>query len=849
MDPAQQPLSPSRAASIVRQLWHGSSSSPPPSIGSVLGAIPTSDPATLADALAADAHERLARGLAAEPALYITEDPLRVDHPEVLRAILMCHATTRADLDADALREFLLAMAPGSPSDVKTVARLASLLRAAANEHEHALKPGLRLGKYELKEPLGSGSFGDVWRAWDVMLHRYVALKVLKPGSAPLLHRRFEAEARAAASIQHPNVVSVHDAGVFAENGRFYIDSELAGDPAPTAEDPRAVLPARPLSGVVTSPSTALHWRDAARITAAIARGTAAAHARAVLHRDIKPANILLTSRSRPMLADFGLSVSGNTTEAPGRIVGTPAFMSPEQALGLPATPLSDVYSIGATLVFLTTGTSPPDVSTLPPSTPREFRAIVARATAPNPAERYLTADQLARDLDALLEHRPVTALRSGPLRLFALWYRRNAAVASVIFSATILLAAFATKSVTRIIEERNRALQAEHAAQTQKNAAERARTVAEATTRFMEETLGAAIPLSGSPNITLRAALIAASDKATPSLDPEVRASVKYSIGRTLAALSMHDRAAKDLDEAISLRTAAAGPRDRDTLAARHARASVDLARGRPKDALDALVGIAADAAASLSPDDVLLAGILDILGQAQRDTGDLPGARASLESALAIREKVHGTEAPETLTTLRTLGTVYLRTREPDLAINVLTRAYESTARALGPDHHLTTLARQDLGSGLSSLGRAEQARPHLEAAFNAFHSRLGPGHLNTLVSGANLASVQLQLDQHKAAVATCEAFIREARAQNGESNPYVLRSRTVYASALFAAGDQARGIAEYEATVASAVAAGPARAADLVLAAENLARIYDLRNNPERAAELRELIRKAR
>lgn len=845
MDPAQQPLSPQRAAATVRQLWHAPA---PPSIPAVLAAISTSDPATLADALAADAHERLTRRLPAEPALYAAADPVRVNTPEVRRAILMCHATSRPDLAAEALRDFLLTLTPDAPSDVSTVARLASLLRDAANEHEHALKPGLRLGKYELREPLGSGSFGDVWRAWDFMLQRYVALKVLKPGSTPMVHRRFEAEARAAASIQHPNVVTVHDAGVFSENGRFYIDAELAGDPAPTAEDPRAVLPARPLSSVVTSPANALHWRDAARITAAIARGTAAAHARAVLHRDIKPANILLTSRSRPMLADFGLSVSGNTTEAPGRIVGTPAFMAPEQALGLPATPLSDVYSIGATLIYLATGTSPPDIAKLPAAAPREFHSIVARAAAPNPTDRYLTADQLARDLDAFLEHRPVTALRTGPVRHFSLWYRRNVAIASVVLSATALLAALATKSVTRIIEERNRALAAEHAAQGQKDKAERARAVAEATTRFMEETLGAAVPSSGSPNITLRAALIAASDKATRSLDPDVRASVKYSIGRTLAALSIHDRAATDLDEAISLRTAAAGPRDRDTLIARLARANLDLARARPKDALDAALGIAADSA-SLPPDDLFIAGTLDLLGQAQRDTGDLPAARASLESALALREKILGPEAPETLATLRSLGSIYLRTREPDRAIQVLTRAYESTSTALGPEHHLTSLARQDLGASLHTLKRDEQALPHLEAAFNAFRSRLGPGHVNTLVCGANLASVQIQLDQHQAAVTTCESFIREARAQVGESNAFVLRARAVYASALFVVGDEAGAIAEYEATVAAARAAGPARAADLALAAGNLARIYELRNNPERAAELRALIRHAR
>lgn len=844
MEPASQPLSPQRAAAIVRQLWHAPSS---PSIPAVLAAISSSDPATLADALAADAHERLSRRLPAEPALYASADPARVNTPEVRRAILMCHATARADLSHDALREFLLSLSPDAPSDVNAVARLASLLRDAAHEHEHALKPGLRLGKYELREPLGSGSFGDVWRAWDCMLQRYIALKVLKPGSTPMVHRRFEAEARAAASIQHPNVVSVHDAGIFSENGRFYIDAELAGDPAPTPDDPRAVLPARPLSSIVNSPSTALHWRDAARIASAIASGTAAAHARGVLHRDIKPANILLTSGSRPMLADFGLSVSGNTTEAPGRIVGTPAFMAPEQAMGLPATPLSDVYSIGATLLYLTTGASPPDIAKLPVSAPREFHAIVARATAARPADRYLTAEQLARDLDALLEHRPVTALPSGPIRRFSLWYRRNVAIASVTFSATILLAALATKSVTRIIEERNRAVQAEHVAQMQKNSAERARAIAEATTRFMEEAFGAALPASGSPNITLRAALISSSDIATRSLDPDVRASVKYFIGRTLAALSVHDRAERDLDEAVALRTSASGSRDRDTLLARHARASLDVNRGRPKDAIESLDGIIADARAALPADDILIPAILDVLGQAQRDSADLPAARESLEAALALRERLLGPDSPETLATLRNLGTVYVRSRDPDRAIPTLTRAYESTSRVLGESHHLATLARQDLGTGLMSLGFPDQARPHLEAAFNSFLSRLGPGHINTLVTGANLASLQLQLDHHQAAVTTCESFIREARAQIGESNPFVLRTRTVYASALFAAGDEERAIAEYEATVAIALAAGPARASDLALAADGLARIYDLRQNPQRAAELRALIRK--
>ncbi|MFZ4573431.1 MAG: protein kinase domain-containing protein [Phycisphaerales bacterium] len=843
MDESGQSTSPKGAASAIRRLW--SASDAPPSIPSFIAACSEFGAHSLPDALAADAHERLSRGLPADFALYAAAAPAILDNGEARRALLMCHATSRTDLDPDALRTYLLAQCPTAPADVGAILRLATLLRDAAQEREVSLTPGTRLGKYELKDPLGSGAFGDVWRAWDAMLQRYVALKVLKPGAAAATHRRFEAEARAAASIRHENVVAVHDAGVFSENGRFYIDSDLAGDPAPTPEDPRAVLPARTLSQVVRSVDSALHWREAARITAAIARGAAAAHARAVLHRDIKPANILLTSRGVPMLADFGLSVSTTGSESRGRIVGTPAFMAPEQASGEPATPLSDVYSIGATLVFLVTGLTPPDLALLPASAPREFRAIASKAASDDPAARYLTADQLARDLDALLAHRPVSALRSGYTRRLTLWYRRNAAAATVALCTVVIGAALGTKSIERIITERNRAVDAEHAALVSQQKAERAKAVAQATTKFMEDTLGAAIPAVGRADASLRAALTSASESASRGLDPEVRASVKYSIGRTLSSLSVLDRAELDLNEAVALRTELLGPMHRDTLLARHARAAVDLARARSAEAIAALAPLADDCATALGPDDPLVPAVLDLLGQALRNAGDNGRAAETLRRAYDARSRILGPDHAETLATLRNLGTVYVRAGDRDAAVDALTRAYDGTIRALGPDHHLTTLARQDLGTGCLTLGMPQQAAPHLRAAFESFRDRLGPGHVNTAVSGTNYASALFQLNEPAQAIRIIESFLPDARKQLGESSAHPLRAATVYAVALAAVGDQDRAVEVLEGVVKAARASGAARAPELASAAENLARIYAHRGDADRAARVRALI----
>jgi eukaryotic-like serine/threonine-protein kinase len=193
-------------------------------------------------------------------------------------------------------------------------------------------------GRYRLRELLGSGGMSEVWRAEDLELGRDVAIKLLAPDADVA---RFEREARAVASLAHANVSQVFDYG--EQEGRPYMVLEYV--PGGTLEE--RLEAGKPLPDEATQ-----------AIAAGIAAGLAHAHARGVVHRDLKPANVLFDEEGRPKLADFGIARlaagEGTLTEA-GTVLGTAAYLSPEQAEGATASPSSDVYSFGVMLYRMLT--------------------------------------------------------------------------------------------------------------------------------------------------------------------------------------------------------------------------------------------------------------------------------------------------------------------------------------------------------------------------------------------------------------------------------------------------------------------------------------------------------------
>lgn len=291
---------------------------------------------------------------------------------------------------------------------------LESLAREMADD-EPTFQAGERLGAYTLRELVGTGGAGEVWRATDARLDRDVAIKVLLPH---LLHdrervRRFEHEARTVGALNHPNILSVYDVGE-RDGAPFMVCEYLEGES----------LRARLRAG-------ALPRESVVAIALQIARGLQAAHARGVVHRDLKPDNVFLREDGGVKLLDFGIATletptphlpSDAPTAAPdGVVAGTAGYMAPEQARGQPVDARADLFALGATMYEMVTGDRPyrsgvtgdllplaltadPPSLARRPGVPPALAALIARLLARAPESRFQSATDVVRALEALTE-------------------------------------------------------------------------------------------------------------------------------------------------------------------------------------------------------------------------------------------------------------------------------------------------------------------------------------------------------------------------------------------------------------------------------------------------------------
>ncbi|HED66400.1 MAG TPA: hypothetical protein ENJ09_12710, partial [Planctomycetes bacterium] len=332
--------------------------------------------------------------------------------------------------------------------------------------------------RYKLLGEVGTGGMGRVLRVWDESLQRELAMKVLfeeddeDPAERRRRLRRFLGEARVTGQLDHPGIVPVHDLAM-DEEGRLYFTMPLVRGKT-LAEVFRLARKERE------------GWtlRRAVDLLQRVCMTVAFAHSRGVIHRDLKPDNVMVGPFGEALVMDWGLSLVGERT-ASGRVVGTPAYMAPEQFTDpTSASPRSDIYSLGAILYELLVGCVPhertmeesPDASglaeflrrpprsihTLGEEAPEELAAICSKAMAAKPKDRYASARDLADDITAWLEHRVVKAARTGTWARIRKWRERNRGLSHAL-EALVLVALIATTVISLLQRNRIRTVQAKN--------------------------------------------------------------------------------------------------------------------------------------------------------------------------------------------------------------------------------------------------------------------------------------------------------------------------------------------------------------------------------------------------
>jgi len=602
--------------------------------------------------------------------------------------------------------------------------------------------PPARVGRYRILEEIGEGGMGIVYRA-EIRdpEPRHVAIKVLRASATSGYARaRFEIERRALGRMDHPNVARVIDGGML-DDGRPYVVMEH--------------VPGEPITLFCDRHKLSIEGR--LRLFLQVCQAVHHAHQRAILHRDIKPSNVLVSlvdGAPVPKVIDFGIAkplepieLDATLTQT-GQILGTPAYMSPEQALSIgdPVDVRADVYSLGALLHELLVGSPPFDPENLRRAGPQEMRRIlldvdpprpsarlarvngavreiaenrraepkslarrlrgevdwiVAKALARERADRYAAASELGADVARYLRHDPVEARPPTALYRARKLAQRHRTAAALVVTLLPLLLAF---GVTMGVMARRAAID---------------RDRAEELSGFLVHFYEGPLLLAGrqgarKPNDVMAEGL--ARLERDLGNRPVLRERVRRVIGSALEGFGGARQALPELETAYARLRDLLGPDHPDTLAA------------------------------------------ADALGRSMAQLKNVQKAQVLWTQVLEGRRRSLGPKHPDTLKTLVELGNAYKMARQPDRAIEALAEARAGMIEILGWEDRATGMASSVLGAALLDAGRLDEAGSIIEEALE----HLAPDHPERSFALYNLACVHARRGERDEAIASLHATI---------------------------------------------------------------------------------------
>jgi serine/threonine protein kinase/tetratricopeptide (TPR) repeat protein len=689
-------------------------------------------------------------------------------------------------------------------------------------------------GKYKLVEEIGEGGMGTVFMAQQaVPVRRAVAVKVIKAGmDSRAVLARFDAERQALALMDHPHIARVLDAGTTDSGRPFFVMELVKGTPITRFCDERRLT---------------LHQR--LELFVPVCQAIQHAHQKGVIHRDLKPSNVLVAlydDRPVPKVIDFGVAkATGAQLTAQtlmtgfGDVVGTPEYMSPEQATlnNLDIDTRSDVYALGVLLYELLTGTTPVDRRSLgqaavlevlriarevePPRPSARLSALAAlpsiaanRGTEParlagmlrgeldwvvmkalekDRARRYETANGLARDVqrylaDEVVEARPPSA--GYRLRKFV-WRNKGRVVAAALVLLALVAGTIGTSWGLIRAEERRQQAEAARKAESERAEGERLAKLdaqdqkvkaeaanARAQKRLEQIEKGNEVLTGIFADLDIRA--VKAGDKPLEAVlaDRLVKAAEQLegeSVGDSLAVAALQDRLGQSL-----------------------------LSLGFAAQTIRVLEKAWATRKAALGPDHPDTLTSMNNLAESYRAAGQYDRAIKLNEEALALRRAKLGPDHPDTLHSMNNLATGYLDAGQHDRAIKLNEEALALRRAKLGPDHPDTLHSMNNLAAGYRDAGQHDRALPLFEETWRRRKARLGPDHPDTFASTNNLAAGYRDAGQHDRALPLFEEALRLAKAKLGPDHPDTLHSMNNLAAGYWSAHRLDRSIPLFEETL---------------------------------------------